>query len=227
MRPLLQLVYPKSSNARRGETILDQDSQALLEVLEKIEAASKSKRSDMDRKKGWKTPSSESDCPRPIRTEKNTEQGEYTGKSRRAVKKGIHQEGHDTDRTAGVQKASGRERQQEERSNRERREKRSVVNLARKSGEAQTSTSRGRLTPNKECTENKNIISTCLYDASLLSYTCTHTNVDGILNKRTEFTSRVRPAFHVSRDARVSAYWKVTLIQTMCTVCINAFQRAC
>ena len=131
-----------------------------------------------------KTPSSESDCTRPIRTEKNTEQGEYTDKSRRAVKKGIHQEGHDTERTAGVQKSRGRERQQEERSNRERRERRSVVNLPRESGEAQASTTRGRLTPNKECTENKRkkktIISTCSYNAPLLS--CTYTNADGILN---------------------------------------------
>ena len=68
-----------------------------------------------------------------------------------------------------------------------------MVNLARESGEAQASTTRGRLTPNKECTENKiknkNIISTCSYNAPLLS--CTYTNADGILNKRTEFTSRV------------------------------------
>ena len=125
--------------------------------------------------------------------EKNTEQGEYTVKSRRAVKKGIHQEGHDTERTAGVQKASGRERQQEQRSNRERSERRSVVNLARESGEAQASTTRGRLTHNKECTENKrkkkNIVSTCSNNAPLLS--SIYTNADGILNKHTELTSRV------------------------------------
>ena len=72
----------------------------------------------------------------------NNEQSEFTGKSGTAVKKGIYQEGHDTERTTGVQKASGREGQQEERSNKERRERRSVVNLARESGEAQASTSR-------------------------------------------------------------------------------------
>ena len=98
-----------------------------------------------------------------------------------------------TERTAGVQKASGRERQQEERSNRERRERRSVVNRKRETGEAQASTTRGRLTPNKECTENKiknkNIISTCSYNAPILS--CTYTNADGLFNKRTNFTSRV------------------------------------
>ena len=92
-------------------------------------------------------------------------------KSKRAIKKGIHQEGHDTETTAGVQKASGRERLQEERSNRERRERRSVVNLVRESGEAQASTIRGRLTPDKECTEYKikkeNIVITCSYNAPL------------------------------------------------------------
>ena len=55
-----------------------------------------------------------------------------------------------------VQKAGGRGRQQEERGIRKRRERRSVENLARESGETQASTSRGKLTPNKECTENKN-----------------------------------------------------------------------
>ena len=151
------------SDADTAEDRKNQDSQAVQKVLEKIETASNIKDPIRIGKKGWKTPSSESDCPRPITTEKNTEPGEYTGKSRRAVKKGIHQEGHDTDRTTEVQKPSGRERQQEKRSNRERRERRSVVNLVRESGEAQASTTRGRLKPNKECTENKlknkNIIS--------------------------------------------------------------------
>ena len=81
-------------DAATAEDRNNQDSQAVQEVLEKIEAVSKIK----DKKKGWKTPSSESDCTRPIRTEKNTEQGESTGKSRRAVKNGKHQEGHDTER---------------------------------------------------------------------------------------------------------------------------------
>ena len=83
----------------------------------------------------------------------NNEQSEFTGKSRTAVKKGTYQEGHDTERTTGVQKASGRERQQEERSNRERRGRHSVVNLVKESGEAQASTSKGRLTPNKKSTK--------------------------------------------------------------------------
>ena len=106
------------------------------------------------------------------------------------LSKGIHQEGHDTERTAGVEKASERERLQEERSNRERRDRHSVVNLAREIVEAQASTTRGRLTPNKKCTENKikkkNIIITCSYNAPLLP--CTYTNADDILNKRTELT---------------------------------------
>ena len=78
-------IYTKSSNARRENVVVfsldepdadttkdrkNQDSQALQEVLEKIEAASKIKDPIRIGKKGWKNP--DSDCPRPIRTEKKT-----------------------------------------------------------------------------------------------------------------------------------------------------------